>query len=150
MLEVSHINTFYGRIQCLWDVSLKIDQAEIVALIGANGAGKIHFAEYYFRDHSPCFRERSTFWARESREEPRTKSSTWGLLRFPKAVRPLLEMSVRENLEMGAYAYRAWQQKAETHQRGLSPVPQAKRKRKPAGPHAERREKSKCWPWAAG
>ena len=40
MLEVSNIDTFYGKTQALWDVSLNIDEAEIVALVGANGAGK--------------------------------------------------------------------------------------------------------------
>ena len=40
MLEVSNINTFYGNIQVLWDVSFNVNEGEIFALIGANGAGK--------------------------------------------------------------------------------------------------------------
>jgi ABC-type branched-subunit amino acid transport system ATPase component len=40
LLEVSTIDFFYGKTQALWGVSLKIDEVEIVALAGANGAGK--------------------------------------------------------------------------------------------------------------
>ena len=40
MLKVSNINTFYGKLQALWDVSFRVDKKEIVTLVGANGAGK--------------------------------------------------------------------------------------------------------------
>lgn len=40
LLKVSHIDTFYGSIQALWNVSLEVEAQEIVALIGANGSGK--------------------------------------------------------------------------------------------------------------
>ena len=40
MLEIEKVNTYYGRIHALKDVSLNVDKGEIVTLIGANGAGK--------------------------------------------------------------------------------------------------------------
>ena len=40
MLKISHVNTFYGRIQALWDISMTVEKGTIYALIGSNGAGK--------------------------------------------------------------------------------------------------------------
>ena len=40
MLEIKHIDVFYGDVQVLWDISFEVKTGEIVALIGANGAGK--------------------------------------------------------------------------------------------------------------
>ena len=40
MLEVYKLNSFYGNVQAVWDVSLTVNEGEIVAIIGTNGAGK--------------------------------------------------------------------------------------------------------------
>ena len=40
MLEVKDIDVFYGRVQVLWDVSFNVKEGELLAIIGANGAGK--------------------------------------------------------------------------------------------------------------
>ena len=40
MLEIKNIDVFYGDVQVIWDISFEVKQSEIVALIGANGAGK--------------------------------------------------------------------------------------------------------------
>jgi branched-chain amino acid transport system ATP-binding protein len=113
MLEVSHIDTYYDRIQSLWDVSLKIDQAEIVAIIGANGAGKttlLNTISGIIRPASGAI----TFQGQRIEGKSSHKIVDMGLAQVPEGGRPLLEMSVRENLEMGAYAYRAWRYRAET------------------------------------
>ena len=40
MLKVKNINVFYGKLQALWNVSFHVEESEIVALVGANAAGK--------------------------------------------------------------------------------------------------------------
>ncbi len=113
MLELSHIDTYYGRIQSLWDVSLKINEAEIVALIGANGAGKstlLNTISGIIRPTSGSI----TFLGKRIDELAPHQIVETGISQVPEGGRPLLDMSVRENLEMGAYSYRAWKQKEET------------------------------------
>ncbi len=113
MLEISQLNTFYGRIHCLWDVSISIKEAEIVALIGANAAGKTTLLNTV----SGIVASASGTIVFQERRIERTSSHKivdMGLAQVPEGGRPLLEMSVRENLEMGAYAYRAWRNRADT------------------------------------
>ncbi len=113
MLEISQLNTFYGRIHCLWDVSLSIKEAEIVALIGANGAGKTTLLNT-ISGIVPAASGTITFQDRRIERTSSHKIVDMGLAQVPEGGRPLLEMSVRENLEMGAYAYRAWKNRADT------------------------------------
>ena len=105
MLEINHLNTFYGSIHCLWDVSLNIREAEIVALIGANGAGKSTLLNTISGIIQPASCE-IHFQGQRIDGRGSHKIVDMGLAQVPEGGRPLLEMSVRENLEMGAYAYR--------------------------------------------
>ena len=113
MLEVSNIDTFYGKTQALWDVSLTIDEAEIVALIGANGAGKTTLLNTISGLLCPASGSVSFLG---KRIDGRTAHSIveLGISHVPEGRRLFTDMTVRENLEMGAYPYRAWKQKEET------------------------------------
>jgi len=113
MLEVSNIDTFYGKTQALWDVSLTIDEAEIVTLIGANGAGKTTLLNTISGLLCPASGSVSFLG---KRIDGRTAHSIveLGISHVPEGRKLFTDMTVRENLEMGAYPHRAWKQKEET------------------------------------
>ncbi len=60
MLNIKNIDVLYGDVQVIWDVSFEVGKGEIVALIGANGAGKINHSENHFRYLETQTRERSS------------------------------------------------------------------------------------------
>ncbi len=102
MLKVDNINVYYGQIHALKNVSLEVHQGEIVALIGANGAGK----STTLRTISGLLRSKtgSIEFLDEniSSCEAHTLVSK-GMAHVPEGRRIFLQMTVQENLEMGAY-----------------------------------------------
>ena len=103
MLSVEHIQVSYGRVPALWDVSFTVPDGEIVALVGANGAGKTTTV----RTISGLLRPQSgTIQYRGERIDgrPSTEIVARGIVHVPEARRLFPEMSVLENLLMGAYA----------------------------------------------
>ena len=113
MLEVSNIETFYGKIQVLWGVSLKIEEAEIVALMGGNGAGKTTLLNTI----SGLLRPASGSVAFRGKRIDGLKPHAiveLGMSHIPEGRRLFPDMSVRENLEMGAYTKRVWKDKQGT------------------------------------
>jgi branched-chain amino acid transport system ATP-binding protein len=123
MLDVKKINTFYGKVQVLWDVSLKVIKKEIVAFIGANGAGKttlINTISGLLRPASGSIK----FLGKNIEGQAPHSIVERGICHIPEGRRLFPDMSVRENLEMGAYLRRAWKQKEETleHVYELFPV----------------------------
>jgi branched-chain amino acid transport system ATP-binding protein len=112
VLEVSHLNTFYGKIQALWDVSLKIETAEIVALIGANGAGKttlLNTISGLIRPASGSI----DFLGKRIDGLPSYTIVELGISHIPEGRKLFPDMSILENLEMGAYPKRVWNDKHE-------------------------------------
>ena len=113
MLEVSNIDTFYGMIQALWGVSLKIEEAEIVALVGANGAGKTTLLNTISGLLHPTSGSIEFLGKRIDGLKSHSIVEL-GISHIPEGRRLFPDMSVLENLEMGAYLQRAWKQKEET------------------------------------
>ncbi len=113
MLAVNHINAFYGKVQALWDVSLEIHEGEIVALVGANGAGKTTLLNIIFSLLRPASGTVEFLGRRIDHLVPHHIGAL-GISYVPEGGRPFREMTVRENLEMGAYVDQAWKRKEET------------------------------------
>lgn len=113
MLEVSNIDTFYGKVQALWGVSLGIDEKEIVALVGANGAGKTTLLNTISGVLHPASGS-ATFLGKKIDTLTSPAIVKLGISYVPEGGKPFPDMSVRENLEMGAYPYHAWKRKQET------------------------------------
>ena len=113
MLEVNKIDTFYGKIQALWGVSLRIDEAEIVALVGANGAGKTTLLNAISGLVRPASGNIAFLGGRIDGLRSHAIVAL-GISHIPEGRRLFPDMSVRENLEMGAYTKRVWKDKDET------------------------------------
>jgi branched-chain amino acid transport system ATP-binding protein len=113
MLHVSHLDAFHGRIQALWDISLTIGETEIVALVGANGAGKTTLLGT-LTGLLPSVSGSIEF--RGTRIDGLRSHAIveLGISHIPEGRRLFPDMSVRENLEMGAYLKSRWKQKEET------------------------------------
>ena len=105
LLEVDDIHTFYGNIEALKGVSLTVDEGEIVTLIGSNGAGK----STTLRSISGLSPPRSgsiRFAGRDITHTPPQDIVALGISQSPEGRRCFARMTVRENLEMGAYLRR--------------------------------------------
>ena len=105
MLEVDDIHTAYGSIEALKGVSLKVEEGEVVTLIGSNGAGK----STTLRSISGLTPPRTgsiTFRGEEISTMPAQEIVRLGISQSPEGRRCFQRMTVRENLELGAYLRR--------------------------------------------
>ncbi len=125
MLEVNNVNSFHGNVQVLWDVSITVGQAEIVALIGANGAGKTTLLNGIAGLRPPRSGD-ILFLGRRLNGLPCRAITEMGISYLPEGGRLFPEMTVRENLEMGAYIPRAWKRRGEMLARVYERFPRLK------------------------
>lgn len=105
MLELKNVNTFYGAIHAIRDVSLEVDEGEIVAIIGANGAGK-STTLMTISGIVPARSGTIIFEGEDIAKLPAHRIVQRGIVQSPEGRRVFAELTVKENLQMGAYARR--------------------------------------------
>ena len=113
MLEVEGLSAAYGRVQILWDLSLKVEEGEFVALVGANGAGKTTLLRTISGVMRPSAGTISFLGNRIDAARP-NDIVDMGLSHIPESRKLFTDMSIRENLEMGAYPRRSWKERRDT------------------------------------
>lgn len=132
ILEINHINVHYGAIHALKDVSFKLDQNEIIALIGANGAGKstsLNTISGLLHPTSGTI----IYLGEEITSTTPQEIVRKGIIQVPEGRRIFASMSVWENLEIGGYNRR---NKAENRERigaMFERFPRLKERRNQAG-----------------
>ena len=105
ILKIDDINVFYGSIHAIKGVSLEVNEGEIVTLIGANGAGKtttLHTVSGLLRPRTGSI----SFCGEDITKIPAHRLVERGLAHCPEGRRVILQMTVQENLDMGAYIRR--------------------------------------------
>lgn len=102
MLKINNLNVFYGTIHALHDISFEVNEGEIVTLIGANGAGKTT-ALHTISGLIPAKTGEIEFMGESLRNVSPSRIVEMGLAQVPEGRRIFANLTVIENLEMGAY-----------------------------------------------
>jgi branched-chain amino acid transport system ATP-binding protein len=129
MLRVHKLIAGYGAVTALWDVTLRVDEGEIVAVLGANGAGKTTLVKTIVGLLEPSS-GMITFAGRRIEGRDPHRISELGIAYGPEGGGVFRDMSVRENLEMGAYHRRAWDRREKTLDRVLRLFPRLEEREK--------------------
>jgi branched-chain amino acid transport system ATP-binding protein len=106
LLNIENISAGYGEIQVLFDISLHVDEGEIVSIIGANGAGKSTLLKTISGLIKPT-NGRVEFVDKPIHDLPPDEIVEQALIHVPEGRRLFSQMTVYENLEMGAYSKNA-------------------------------------------
>lgn len=115
MLEIRDLEVYYGIIQAIKGISFDVNEGEVIALIGANGAGKttiLHTITGLIAAKSGSI----TFEGQDIRKIPGHKIVSMGMAHVPEGRRIFAELTVLQNLKMGAYTRKDKNEIAETLQ----------------------------------
>jgi branched-chain amino acid transport system ATP-binding protein len=129
VLEIKNIDVFYGDVQVIWDVSFEVNKGEIVALIGANGAGKSTVLKTISGILRPekgeIFFEKNPIYKMDA-----YRLIELGIAHVPEARRLFVEMTVEENLDMGSLRGEARAQREKTKEMVFELLPRLKERRR--------------------
>lgn len=129
MLKVEKLNVYYGNIHALKEISFEVQKGEIVTLIGANGAGKTSTLQAI----SGMIKASSgtiTLKGKPIAHEEAHKLVPLGMAHVPEGRRVFAQMSVEENLELGAYTIKDKKQIASDIEKMYKRFPRLKERRK--------------------
>ena len=128
MLEVNNINVYYGSIHAIKDISFEVNAGEIVTLIGANGAGK----STTLQTVSGLLRSKTgsiVFNGKALGNVPAHRVVSMGIAHVPEGRRIFQQMTVEENIEMGAFT-RPGSEYAQSAENVFNHFPRLKERRK--------------------
>ncbi len=132
MLEVENLNVHYGAIHALKGISFHLQQGEIVALIGANGAGKSTTLNTISRLNKPTSGD-IRYKGESVVDTPPQDIVTKGVIQVPEGRKIFPKMSVTENLEMGAYIHSDRKRIEEDMEKMFVKFPRLRERRKQLG-----------------
>jgi branched-chain amino acid transport system ATP-binding protein len=101
-LEVTHLDVFYGDIQVLWDVSFSVEEGKVIAIVGSNGAGKTTLMKTISGIKTPKGGE-VHFQGQRIDSLPSHEVVNQGIILVPEGRKLFSDMTIEENLLMGAY-----------------------------------------------
>jgi len=132
MLELKGVSSGYGAIEALKAIDLRIEKGEIVTLIGANGAGKSTTLRSITGLVTPS-RGEVVFEGKKLNGTPTHQITALGISMVPEGRAIFANLSVLENLEMGAYLQKDKARNAESLERVFALFPRLKERRKQSG-----------------
>jgi len=129
LLEVDGLKSGYGEVQVLWGISLKVAPGKMTTIVGANGAGKSTTLRSIMGSVRPSGGRVLLRGKDVTKLSPHAKANQ-GMVLVPEGRQLFPDMSVEENLEMGAYAPRARKREEESLERVYDLFPRLKERRK--------------------
>ena len=131
MLEVKDLEVYYGVIQAIKGISFEVNQGEVIALIGANGAGKTTTLQT-ITGMLHAKRGQIIYEGQDITKVPGHKIVTMGMAHVPEGRRVFSQLSVLENLKMGAYTQKDKKEVEKILQRVYQSFPRLEERKKQA------------------
>jgi branched-chain amino acid transport system ATP-binding protein len=129
LLEINNIESGYGEVQVLWGTSLQVKPGKLTTIIGANGAGKTTTLRSVMGSVRP-WKGKVLLNGEDITKLPPHARANRGLVLVPEGRQLFADMSVEENLEMGAYSPRARKGQKQNLERVYDAFPRLKERRK--------------------